>query len=104
MDPIEHAVARPFPEVIIDGSMRRKIFWQLPPLATRSIYIADRVKYLAHVCIALTAARAAPRDHRLDYRPLFVADITRITCTSRLMRFALFVRPHGSPRFPNRLP
>jgi len=104
MNPIEYAVARPFPEVIIDGSMRRKIFWQLPPLATCSIYITDRVKYLAHVRTALTATRAPRRDHRLDYRPLFVADITRITSTSRPVRLAMFVRPHGSPRFPNQLP
>ena len=59
MDPIEHAVARPFPEVIIDRGVRRKIFWQLPPLATRAIHIADRVEHLAHVRLALAPALRA---------------------------------------------
>jgi len=30
-----------------------KISWQLPPLATRAMYIADCVEHLAHVCLAL---------------------------------------------------
>jgi hypothetical protein len=100
MDPIEHAVARPFPEVIIDRGVRRKIVWQLPPLATRAIYMADRVEHLAHVRLALAPARAGRWDHRLDDSPLLVGHITRITSLSRLVRLALFVRPHGSPRFP----
>src|SRR5262245_16239925 len=97
MNTIEHAVARPFPEVIIDRGVRRKISWQLPPLATRAIYIADCVEHLAHVCLALASACAGRRDHRLDDYPLLVGDITRITSNSRLVHLALFVRPHGSP-------
>ena len=99
MNPIEHAVARPFPEVLIDRRMRRKVFWQLSPLATRAIYIADRVEHLARVCLALAPTRAGQRDHRLDNSPLFVAHITRVTSTSRLVFLALFVAPHGSPAF-----
>jgi hypothetical protein len=104
VNPIEHAVARPFPEIIVHRTVRRKIFWQLPPLATRPTYIADRVEHLAHVCIALAPTRARWRDHRLNDSPLVVADITRIPSTSRLVRLALFVRPHGNPSSPNRLP
>ena len=105
MNTIEHGVARPFPEVIIDRGVWRKIFWQLPPLATRAIYIADCVEHLAHVCLALASACAGRRDHRLDDSPLLVAHITRITSNSRLVHLALFVRPHGSPLLsPNRLP
>ena len=100
MNTIEHAVARPFPEIIIDRAMWRKILWQLPPLATRAIYIADRVEHLAHVRLALAPARAGRWDHRLDDSPLLVGHITRITSLLRLVLFALFVRPHGSPRFP----
>jgi|SRR5690242_12360578 hypothetical protein len=105
MNTIEHAVARPFPEIIIDRGMRRKIFWQLPPLATRAIDIADCVEHLAHVRLALAPTRATRGDHRLDDSPLLVGDITRITSNWRLVRLALFVRPHGSPPLsPNRLP
>src|SRR5262245_15277815 len=97
MNTIEHAVARPFPEIIIDRGVRRKISWQLPPLATCAIYIADCVEHLAHVCLALASACAGRRDHRLDDSPLLVGHITRITSHSRLVHLALFVRPHGSP-------
>jgi len=100
MNPIENAIARPFPEVIIDRAMWRKILWQLPPLATRAIEIANGVEYVAHVCVALTSARASRRDHRLDVSPLIVGHITRITFTPRLVRLAMFFRPHGSPRLP----
>ena len=105
MNPIEHAVARPFPEIIIDRGMRGKIFRQQPPLATRAIDIADCVEHLARVCLALAPTSARQRDNWLDNSPLFVAHITRVTYTSRLVRLALFVRPHGSTLLsPNRLP
>jgi hypothetical protein len=105
MNPIEQAVARPFPEVIIDRGMRRKIFRQQPPLATRAIYIADCVEHLAHVRLALAPTRASRRDHGLDDSPLLVAHIARVTFTSRLVHLAMFIRPHGSPSLsPNQLP
>jgi hypothetical protein len=105
MNPIEHAVARPFPEVIIDCSKWWKIFRQQPPLATRAIYIANCVEYLPHISLALAPARASRRDHRFNDSPLLVGDVTRVTPTSRRVRPALFVRPHGSPlHSPNRLP
>ena len=105
MNPIEHAVTRPFPEVIIDRSLRGKIFRQQPPLATRAIYIADCVEHLAHIGLALAPTRASGWDHRLYDSPLLVGDVARVTPTSRLVRLALFVRPHGSPLLsPNRLP
>jgi hypothetical protein len=69
VNPIERAVARPFPEIIVHRSMRGEIFWQLPPLAARSINITDRVEHLAHIRIALTPTRARWRDHRLDDSP-----------------------------------
>src|SRR5262249_58383941 len=97
MNTIEHAVARPFPEIIIDRGVRRKIFWQLAPLATRAIYIADCVEYLAHVCLALASACARRRDHRLDGSPLLVRHITLVTSPSRPVSRAPFVPPPRTP-------
>jgi hypothetical protein len=56
------------------------------------------IEHLAHNCRALASTRARRRDQRLDDNPLLVADITWIAPTSRLVRLALFVRPHGSRR------
>ena len=102
MDAIEHAVAAPFPEVVVDRGMRRKILRQLPPLAAGAIDVANGVEDLAHVSRAAASTRARWREHRLDDRPLLVADIARIATAARLVRFAMIVGPHGSS--PIRLP
>src|SRR5262249_49922311 len=91
MNPIENAIARPFPEVIIDRAMWRKILWQLPPLATRAIEIANGVECVAHVCVALTSARASRRDQD---------NVHPAACASR----DVFSSTWQPPPSPNRLP
>jgi hypothetical protein len=97
MDAIEHAVAAPFPEVVVDRGVRRKILRQLPPLAAGAVDIANGVEDLAHVGLAAASTRARRRDHRRDDRPLLVTDIARIATAARLVRLAVIVSPHGSP-------
>ena len=97
MDVIDHAVAAPFPKVAVDRCVRRKVLRQLPPLAAGAIDVANGVENLAHVGHAATTARARRREHRLDDRPLLVADIARIATAARLMGVAMIVGPHGSP-------
>jgi hypothetical protein len=97
MDAIEHAVAAPFPEVVVDRGMRRKILRQLSPLAAGAVDIANGVENLAHVGRAAASARTRRREHRCDDRPLLVADIARIANAARLVRLAVVVGPHGSP-------
>jgi hypothetical protein len=102
MDAIKHAVAAPFPEVVVNRGVRRKILRQLPPLAAGAIDVANGVENLAHVGRAAASARTRRGEHRLDDRPLLVADVARIATAARLVRLAVIVGPHGSP--PIRLP
>jgi|KBSMisStandDraft_5_1062788.scaffolds.fasta_scaffold951907_1 hypothetical protein len=97
MDAIKHAVAAPFPKVAVDRCVRRKVLGQLPPLATGAIDIANGVENLAHVGHTAAPARTRRREHRLDERPLLVADVARIATAARLMGVAMIVGPHGSP-------
>ena len=97
MDVIEHAVAAPFPEVVVNCGVRRKILRQLPPLAAGAIDVADGVENLAHVGRAAASARTRRREHRLDDRPLLVAQIAWIASAARLVLLAVIVGPHGSP-------
>ena len=101
MNPIEHAVARPFPEVLIDRRLRRKILWQLSPLATRAIYIADRVEHLR-----VSVSRLRPPVRASGIIGSIIAHSSSLTSRPlpRFVFLALFVAPHGSPLSSNRLP
>lgn len=97
MDAIKHPVAAPFPEVVVDRGVRRKILRQLPPLAAGAIDVANGVENPAHVGRAAAPARTRRREHRLDDCPLLVAYVARIASLAWLMRLAVIVGPHGSP-------
>jgi hypothetical protein len=97
MDATEHAVAAPFPEVVVDRGVRREILRQLPPLAAGAIDVANGVENLAHVGRAAASACARRREHRLDDGPLLVAEVAGIATAARLVRLAMIVSPHGSP-------
>jgi hypothetical protein len=58
MNSIEYAVSAPFPEIVVDRAVRRKILRQLSPLAAGAIDIANGVEDLAHVGLAVAPARA----------------------------------------------
>jgi hypothetical protein len=102
MDAIKHTVAAPFPKVAVYRCVRRKVLRQLSPLTAGAIDIANGVENLAHVGRPATTAGSRRRQHRLDDRPLLVADIARIAPAARLVRLAMIVGPHDSP--PIRLP
>jgi hypothetical protein len=97
MDATEHAVAAPFPEVVVDRGVRRKVLRQLPPLAAGAIDVANGVENLAHIGGATASTRTRRREHRLDDGPLLVADVAWIATAARLVRLAMIVSPHGSP-------
>jgi len=97
MDPVEHTVTGPLPEIAVDSRVRRKILGQQPPLAARATDIANGVENLAYVGLALASTRARQRDHGLDDGPLGVAAVTRVPAAARLMHHSVLLGPHGSP-------
>jgi hypothetical protein len=84
VDATEHAVAAPFPEVVVDRGVRRKVLRQLPPLAAGAIDVANGVENLAHVGGATASTWTRRREHRLDDGPLLVADVAWIATAARL--------------------
>src|SRR5262245_56404356 len=97
MDAVKHAVAAPFPEVVVNHGVRWKVPGQLLPLAAGAIDVADGIENLAHVGHAQASVRTRRWEHRLDDAPLLIADIARIATVARLVRLAMIVGPHGSP-------
>jgi hypothetical protein len=97
MDATERAIAAPFPEVVVDRGVRRKVLRQLPPLTAGAIDVANGVENLAHVGRATAPARTRRREHRLNDDPLLVADVAWIATAVRFVRLAMIVSPHGSP-------
>src|SRR5262249_26986499 len=96
MHAIQHAVAAPIPERVVNRGGRWKILRQLPPLTTAAVDIPDGVEDLAHISLAAAPSSARRRDHRRDHRPLLVAHVTRIAAPARRVRLAMGVGPHGS--------
>src|SRR5262249_14581832 len=96
MHAIQHAVAAPIPEIVVNRGVRWKILRQLPPLTTAAVDIPDGVEDLAHISLAAAPSSARRRDHRRDHRPLLVAHVTRIAAPARRVRLAMGVGPHGS--------
>jgi hypothetical protein len=97
MDAVEHAIARPLPEVIIDRRTGRKAFRQLPPLAAGAQHVSHRVEHFAHIGVARPSATARRRDHRCDKHPLGIGQVARIAIRTRLMLDTRLIGPHSNP-------
>ena len=67
---IQHAIALPPDEVVVDRAVRRKILRKIAPLATGAQDIHHAVHDRTHVGAALAAARLRRWNERLDIRPL----------------------------------
>src|SRR5277367_873588 len=73
-------ITRPRVKIPLHGRVRRKLFWKLPPLATRRSNVEQRIHYLADVRLARTSDRIRSRHQRLDQRPL---RIRRVACVAK---------------------
>jgi hypothetical protein len=69
MDPIQRAVANPPRKIIMQRAARRKVLWNIPPLAAGAQDVHHAVHDRPHVGPPLAAAAFGGRDQRLDTRP-----------------------------------
>jgi hypothetical protein len=100
MDARQRSVAVPFDEIVVDRALGGKVLGQLPPLAARRQHVEDAVKDLAAVGCREAPPDPRRRQVRLDQRPFFVRQITRIPRRAPLIARPVLGRPHASPR-PN---
>src|SRR6266849_3415769 len=97
MNAIQHAIALPPNEVVMDRAARRKILRQVAPLTAGAQDVHDAVHHRAHVLLALAAARLRRRHERLDQRPLVIRQVARIAQMITIVSRTVLVRPHRRP-------
>src|SRR3974377_1135926 len=72
MDPIQRAVAMPPRKIVMQRAARRKVFWDVPPLAAGAQYIHHAVHDGPHIDHPLTAAASRGRDQGLQHIPFSI--------------------------------
>jgi hypothetical protein len=105
MNAIQHAVAVPPNEVVVDRAARRKIFRKVPPLAAGAQDIHDPVHDRAHVGSPLAAAALRRRNEWFNTCPLVIRQIAWVSQVITIVFRAVLIRPHRrSPIESGRLP
>jgi hypothetical protein len=79
MDPIQRTVAIPPRKIIMQRAARRKVFWNIAPLAPSAEDIHHAIHDRPHVRPARAAAAFGGRDQRLDIRPFVIGQVARIS-------------------------
>ena len=97
VEALQRAVPIPQREVVMRRALRRQVLRQGLPLAASREHVENRVQDLADVDIARPAAALGRRDHRLDQRPLGVAQVAWIKQATAIRRATTFRLPHRAP-------
>jgi len=94
MNAIQHAVALPPNEVVVDRTARRKILRKVAPLAAGAQDIHDPVHDRAHACSPLAAAALRRRNERFDTRLLVIRQVARVSQVITIVFPSVLMRPH----------
>ena len=97
MDPIQRAVAMPPRKIVMQRAARRKVFWDVPPLAAGAQDVHHAVHDGPHLGPPLTAAASGGRDQRLDMRPFVISQVARISQVIAVVLRPVLVRPQWKP-------
>src|SRR5208282_5078914 len=76
---------------------RRKVFWEIPPLAAGAQDVHHAVHDGSHVRPPLTAAAFSGRDQRLDMCPFVISQVARISQVIAVVLRPVLVRPQRKP-------
>src|ERR1700760_1453019 len=102
MDPIQRAIAMPPRKIVMQRAARRKVFWDVPPLAAGAQYIHHAVHDRPHVDPPLTAAASRGRDQRLDICPFVISQVARISQVIAVVLRPVLIRPQWKPLLESR--
>src|SRR5580704_1987574 len=97
MDPIQRTVAIPPRKIIMQRAARRKVFWNIAPLAPSAEDIHHAIHDRPHVRPPLAAAAFRGRDQRLNIRPFVISQVARISQVIAAVLRPVLVRPHWRP-------
>src|SRR6202167_1952483 len=81
---------------------RRKVFWDIPPLAAGAQDVHHAVHDGSHVRPPLTAAAFSGRDQRLDIFPFVISHVARISQVIAVVLRPVLVRPQCKPLLESR--
>src|SRR6202789_2081559 len=81
---------------------RRKVFWDIPPLAAGAQDVHHAVHDGSHVRPPLTAAAFSGRDQRLDICPFVISQVARISQVIAVVLRPVLVRPQCMPLLESR--
>src|SRR5271169_6038958 len=94
MNAIQHAVALPPNEVVVDCAARRKILRKVAPLAAGAQDIHDPVHDRTHVCAPLAATWFRGRNEGFNMPPLVIRQVARISQVITIVLRSVLMRPH----------
>ncbi len=97
MNAIQRAVPAPKVEIIKQRALRRQVFWNITPLASRAQHIHEAVHDFPRLNGSLASAAFGRRNKRLDACPFLVGEIARIAQIVAIVFRAVFGRPHRRP-------
>jgi hypothetical protein len=101
MNAIQHAVALPPNEVVMDCAARWKILRKVASLAASAQDVHHAVHHSPHVCSPLAAAALRCWNERFDKRPLVIRQVARVSQVIAIVfRSVLFVSTSAVPPRP----
>src|SRR5712675_2970540 len=94
---IQHTIALPPNEVVVDRAVRRKVLWKVAPLATGAQDIHHPVHDRTHVGPPLATARLRRRNQWCNIRPLVIREVARVPQVITIVFWSVLKRPHRRP-------
>jgi hypothetical protein len=82
---------------------RRKVFWNIPPLAAGAQDLHHAVHDGPHFRPPLAAAASSGRDQRLDIRPFVISQVARISQVIAVVLRPVRVHPHWRPLLESKI-
>src|SRR5712671_6015254 len=97
MNAIQHTIALPPNEVVVDRAVRRKVLWKVAPLATGAQDIHHPVHDRTHVGPPLATAGLGRRNQWCNIRPLVIREVARVPQVITIVFRSVLKRPHRRP-------
>src|SRR3974377_1888414 len=97
MDPIQPAVAIPPRKIVMQRAARRKVLWNVAPLAAGAEDVHHAVHNGPHVRPPLTAAAFGGRNQWLDIRPFVISQVARISQVIAVVLRPVLFPPYRRP-------
>ncbi len=94
---IQHTIAVPPDEVVVDRAVRREVLRKVAPLATGAEDIHNPIHDRTHVSASFATARLGRRNQRRNIRPLVIREVARVPQVITIVFWSVLKRPDRRP-------